>query len=280
MDTDVAQPDRRLHLPCYALLLIVALALLVGLGSGVLWQRGQEVATAGEAAAEAAAPATALETTPDLPAFYLAQPASAEETFSEFICPCCGEPVGDCTCGMAAERRAFLRGAAAVGSTRLQLYLAYADAYGLDTFASEDIQETIRAYKLAHAPEQRPRIVLESQQVNLGEVSVSKGVVERVLTIRNDGQDDLILTSLSTSCGCTGAAVENNGQIGPRFGANPAQGDWSTTVPPGGTALLHIYYDPTVHAEARGPMIREVYVSSNDPVDPVVKVEVSLRQVD
>jgi hypothetical protein len=40
-----------------------------------------------------------------------------------------------------------------------------------------------------------------------------------------------------------------------------------------------IHYDPGFHGDARGPMMRGVYISSNDPVDPVVKVSVELNQV-
>jgi hypothetical protein len=52
---------------------------------------------------------------------------------------------------------------------------------------------------------------------------------------------------------------------------------WSTTIQPGETAELRITYDPAVHADARGLMVREVHVSSNDPVDPVLNVTIELN---
>jgi len=211
---------------------------------------------------------------------YLVQPVSAEEMFSEFICPCCGQLIGDCTCGMAGERRGFVTGLVAAGQNKLEMYLAYADQYGLDFLASEEVKEEIRAYKLAHAPEERAQIVLEPQKVDLGDVSVRDGKVETSITIKNAGQQDLIVDSLSTSCGCTTVSVVNNGQEGPVFGAGTLPKSWSTTIRPGETAELRIYYDPNVHKDARGPMMREVYISSNDPIDPVVKASIELNQVD
>ena len=60
--------------------------------------------------AETAVPAQERASEPSPPAAYLAQPISAEEMFSEFICPCCGQPIGECSCGMAGERRGFVTG--------------------------------------------------------------------------------------------------------------------------------------------------------------------------
>jgi hypothetical protein len=217
-----------------------------------------------------------------VPPAYLTRPVSAEQMFSEFICPCCGKDIGSCTCGMAAERRGFVTGQVAAGKNKLEIYLAYADQYGLDTFVSQDVKRDIREYKLAHAPEERPQIVLEPQKVNLGDVSTKEGKIITSITIKNTGQKDLIVDSLSTSCGCTTVSVVNKGREGPIFGMGtpPEAEDWSTTIRPGETAELRIYYDPGFHEEARGPMVREIYISSNDPVDPVVKAQIELNQVD
>ena len=229
---------------------------------------------------ETAVPTQASDSHPTQTTAYLTQPVSAEEMFPEFLCPCCGKPIGDCTCGLASERRTFVTGVVSAGKNKLEIYLAYADQYGLDTFASQEVKEAVREYRLANAPEERPQIVLEPQNVNLGNVSTKEGKVETGITIKNVGQTDLIVDSLSTSCGCTTVSVVNDGQEGPVFGTGMPPVDWSTTIQPGETAELRIYYDPTFHEDARGPMVREIYVSSNDPVDPVVKASIELNQVD
>jgi hypothetical protein len=229
---------------------------------------------------ETAIPSQTGDSQPSPATIYSAQPASAEEMFSEFICPCCGKPIGECSCGMAAERRGFVTGLASAGKSKLEIYLAYGDQYGLDTFASEEVKEEVREYKVAHAPAERPQIVLEPQRVDLGNVSTKKGKVETSLTITNVGQKDLAIDNLSTSCGCTTVSVVNNGLEGPLFGTGTPPEGWSTTIRPGETAELRVYYDPTFHQDVRGPMMREIYVSSNDPVDPVIKAAIELEQVD
>jgi hypothetical protein len=229
---------------------------------------------------ETATPTQARASQPTPTILHPAQPVSAEEMFSEFICPCCGKPIGECSCGMAGERRGFVTGLVTAGSSKSEIYLAYADQYGLDTFASQEVKEEVREYKLANAPEERPQIVLEPQRLDLGDISPKEGKVETSITIKNIGQKNLIVDSLSTSCGCTTVSVVNNGQEGPIFGTDTLPKGWAATIRPGETAELRIYYDPNVHKDARGPMMREVYVSSNDPVDPVVKASIELNQVD
>lgn len=216
----------------------------------------------------------------DVPAMYQVQPASAEEMFSEFICSCCGQLVAECSCGMAVERRAFVNGMNAVGGNRLDMYLAYADTYGLDTFVSWEAQHVVKQYKLANAPSERPQIALDVQEIDLGDVSVSGSQVETGVTITNTGQKDLVVESLSTSCGCTTAALVSGGQEGPTFGAGIPSADWTATIEPGGSAELRIYFDPSFHPDARGPMMRQVQISTNDPVDPQIKVSIKLNQVD
>lgn len=211
---------------------------------------------------------------------YLTQPISAEEMFPEFLCPCCGKPIGDCSCGLASERRGFVTGLVSAGKDKWEIYLAYADQYGLDTFASQEVKEAVREYRLASAPEERPQIVLEPQKVDLGDVSTKEGKVETSITIKNTGQTDLVVDSLSTSCACTTVSMINDGQEGPVFGTGTPPEGWSTTIRPGENAELRIYYDPTFHEDARGVMMREIYISSNDPVDPVVKASIELNQVD
>ena len=274
------------------ILLVIGIVLILGVSfAGGYFLFGQGAApevslasspttTTSASLPETVVPTQAEVSQPTPTAVYLAQAVSAEEMFSEFTCPCCGNLIGDCDCGMAGERRGFINGLVSSESNKLEIYLAYADQYGLDSFASEEVRADIREYKVANAPAERPQIALEPQKVDLGDVSAKEGKVETSITIKNYGQTDLTVSNLSTSCGCTTVSVVNNGEEGPLFSTGTPSEGWSTTIQPGETAELKIYYDPNVHKDARGPMMREIYVSSNDPVDPVVKAAIELNQVD
>jgi hypothetical protein len=53
---------------------------------------------------------------------------------------------------------------------------------------------------------------------------------------------------------------------------------WSETLLPGQTALLDITYDATLHPDD-GPVLRIVYIRSNDPARPEVEVELTANVI-
>jgi hypothetical protein len=76
--------------------------------------------------------------------------------------------------------------------------------------------------------------------------------VRQVFQVRNIGEGELMIESVSTSCGCTTAEISSN------------------SLAPGVTADLQVTYDPLAHAGATGEFMRQVFVRSNDPDTPEV----------
>jgi hypothetical protein len=62
-----------------------------------------------------------------------------------------------------------------------------------------------------------------------------------------------------TSCGCTTATLA------------------ATTVPAGAAVDLQVTFDPQAHPGLYGPLLRIVYLSSNDPAQPEVEIPVSVE---
>lgn len=101
----------------------------------------------------------------------------------------------------------------------------------------------------------RPNLEVEVAQFDFGDV-VNGQVVSRDVTVRNTGTVDLVVREVSTSCGCTKATLE------------------PMTIPPGGTAVLHIEFDSGAHGpELTGALVRQIFLVSNDPDQPEVVVE-------
>jgi hypothetical protein len=126
-------------------------------------------------------------------------------------------------------------------------------------------------------------IKLDPTGYNFGDVSVRGGVVNTVMTIKNEGGSDLIINDMDSSCGCTTATISKDGVEGPVFGmkmhgTNPV--GWSETLRPGETALLNIYYNPMVHPDLRGPVTRAISLYSNDPRSKISVAKVEVNQVD
>ena len=76
--------------------------------------------------------------------------------------------------------------------------------------------------------------------------------------MNDDGLPDVLeINGLSTSCGCTKAAVE------------------SETIMPGKTTNLLVTFDPNIMGDDEvGDILRVIYIKSNDPNQPEVEVEI------
>ena len=102
-------------------------------------------------------------------------------------------------------------------------------------------------------------IAVETQSFDLGDVP-NGAIATRDLTVRNTGDDLLVVEAISTSCGCTTATLE------------PMQ------IAPGGSGTLHIAYDAGAHGpDLTGPLVRQIFINSNDPDQPEVTVELAVN---
>lgn len=103
----------------------------------------------------------------------------------------------------------------------------------------------------------QPQITVAENNLELGDV-VNGNVVQRDVSIQNNGQADLSIEAVTTSCGCTQATVA------------------PMIIPPGGSGTLHIEFDSGAHGpELTGELIRQIFIVSNDPQQPEVLVELA-----
>lgn len=102
------------------------------------------------------------------------------------------------------------------------------------------------------------------------DINIEAGDVERGFHFRNDSEEPLLLTGLSTSCMCTTAYIElPDGSISPEFGmhGNPK---WNYEVAPGEEFEVEVTFDPMAHGpNAVGPIKRQVFLTSSSPSGPV-----------
>ena len=105
------------------------------------------------------------------------------------------------------------------------------------------------------------RIELGAAEFDFGTIP-NTGPVSHVFQVRNAGQERLEISGVSTSCGCTTAAVDN------------------ARLRPGETANLTVTYDPQAHGGATGDFLRVVYVRSNDPDVPEASLTVRVTVVE
>jgi hypothetical protein len=97
-----------------------------------------------------------------------------------------------------------------------------------------------------------PRIRVEPASFDFGRAAPNK-TLHKEFSIRNFGNADLVIESVSTTCGCTAALME------------------SKVIKPGGTTPLRVSLETRTY---KGRVVRSVLLRSNDPQDDLLEVKV------
>lgn len=188
--------------------------------------------------------------------------------YEDFVCPCCGDDIGSCTCDMAAERRGVVDKLVSAGSSDGEIYQAMYQTYGAEIFMDSELAAQVKADLIAELPAERPVLTLEPATVDLGSVPIATGAVTTTFTVRNVGQSELVITGLETTCGCTSAVLETSRGSSPVFGMHDNPSGWSETLAAGEEASLIATFDTQFHGpDATGEFQRTITIFSNDPLD-------------
>lgn len=91
---------------------------------------------------------------------------------------------------------------------------------------------------------------------DFGEITQFGGMVSTTFQVNNDGNDNLEILSISTSCGCATAEIEE------------------MVVAPGESTVLTVFFDPDHHEEPGGRFSRTVFIETNDPANPEAEVKI------
>lgn len=113
-----------------------------------------------------------------------------------------------------------------------------------------------------------PRLSVNESRFDFGDVSMAEGKVSHSLNVKNEGSDDLAISSIFTSCMCTSAVLSVEGKKSPVFGMlghGVNYPFWSEKLKPGEQAELAVTFDPNAHGpNATGPITRTITLLSND----------------
>lgn len=208
----------------------------------------------------------------------------ASEIYSMFTCPCCGQPLNkeEPCCEAMIQMIDYIDEQVELEKTKDEIILSVAKEFGFERLANEEDRVALKQKLVDLAPADAPRIEIIEVDRDLGTISQKQGIVSTDFEFKNTGKSDLIINKLSSSCGCTSASVVYQGSVGPEFAMaghgkeNPT--DWEVVIRPGDSAILRLFYDPTVHPDLEGAVTRTVSIFSNDPVEFETRVTISLDQ--
>lgn len=104
----------------------------------------------------------------------------------------------------------------------------------------------------------------DSKSFDWGEIKLNSGDAKKTFVLKNVGSEVLKLTNVKTSCTCTTAQVEIEGNKSPLFGMHDLS-SWVGEVPVGKSATLEVVFDPAFHGpNGTGPVTRYISVDTND----------------
>lgn len=124
--------------------------------------------------------------------------------------------------------------------------------------------------------ESGPKIEVTPKTYNFGQVIASEGVVETSFELKNEGFQPLIIREMRSSCACTTAVLEIDGEESPIFGMHNNLPDWSTVIEPQEVVKMKIMFDPNFHKDTFGPVTRTVEIFSNDPWNKQEKITINV----
>ncbi len=123
----------------------------------------------------------------------------------------------------------------------------------------------------------RPIAVLQTDKIDWGEISL-KDTKEGEVELRNDGVSPLEILKLSTSCDCTSVKLFYNGSETKEYsmdmeGMRQAMNS-KISIASKTSAKLKVIYRPFV-MPVNGAVIRQVFIETNDPVNPKLEIKAS-----
>lgn len=101
-------------------------------------------------------------------------------------------------------------------------------------------------------------LTVAPETFDFGTISMAKGNVETKFTLKNDGEEPLIITDVVTSCMCTTAEID--GKI---FGMHVSSAA-GIEMPAKSSKEMKVTFDPNAHGPtATGPITRTIDIRTN-----------------
>ncbi len=203
------------------------------------------------------------------------------DIYAKFTCTACnGKSIAESDSITALGMREYIQQLSARGFSGNALFIEALKKFGLYSLSDSELRKSMKEMFNHSPPEDRPVISVSPMEVNLGNTTQAAGVILTMFIVKNMGKSDLIITDLKTSCSCLVASFVVDDRESPRLGRFSHSSGWSVTIKPGESARLWVYYDPRVNGWFTGHATRWVFITSNDPLNPVIQIKVEHYQVD
>lgn len=118
--------------------------------------------------------------------------------------------------------------------------------------------------------------IVGESSYDFGTVSMAKGNVSRMFSLKNEGTEPVAITKVYTSCMCTTASLIDSAGTRRGYFGMPGHGggssDANAVIQPGETMQVETIFDPAAHGPSGvGLAQRSVYIETNSRLRPKVE---------
>jgi len=127
---------------------------------------------------------------------------------------------------------------------------------------------------VSYSAQEKNKPIVEAKETayDMGTIKVSD-TKEKEFIIKNVGTKPLLLSEISSSCGCTSAQIIYKGTLSKAFSMH-SQSDYVAQIEPNTSATVKVVYMPFT-MPVYGIVERQVFMSTNDPTKP--KLEFNIK---
>lgn len=203
------------------------------------------------------------------------------EIYSKLKNPRCNMALAECNCPEAKEIKGYIAGLLDAGITKDDIFYKVAKKFSLKVISDNELKLAIENKLIQEAGENRPLIVLEpADYLDFGKVDKRQGEVRKVFKLSNKGKADLIIRNIAVSCSCVSVSLIKGNEKSPYFGVKGAPEGWQAELKPGENSDLEVVLDLNHKSVREGDLLREIMISSNDPIHPESSVTIKAQVVD
>ncbi|MDD5512515.1 MAG: DUF1573 domain-containing protein [Candidatus Omnitrophica bacterium] len=199
------------------------------------------------------------------------------EIYSGLKCCTCRESFDKCDCKEAKEIKAYVDALLESGISKEEIFYKVAKKFSLNTILDPRAKADTEKRLIKDAGKKRPQINAEPSYFDFGKVSKKQGTARKTFRLQNQGNSVLVINNVRVSCGCISASLKTEKNKSPYFSVSGAPLGWQESIAPENFAELEVVLDLNDESMGTGKQIRDVFVSSNDPLYPQIAVRVEIE---
>jgi hypothetical protein len=183
-------------------------------------------------------------------------------------------PLDKCECPAAKEMKAYIDALVETGVNKEEIFYKVAKKFTLNAVLDEKVKADVEKRLVKEFGQKRPKISLEFTSFDFGTISKKQGVFKKTIKLHNKGNEPLIIKNIKAACSCTTVALTVGKDKSPYFGSKGAESGWQMVVGPKESGKLEFVLDLASFSfqGVKSKLSRNIFITSNDPLSPEVKV--------